>query len=946
MADDNSRHDYRDTLFLPRTDFPMRAKLPQREPDWLARWERDGLYRQLRERAKGRPRFHLHDGPPYANGDIHIGTAMNKVLKDVIVRSRQMTGFDAPYVPGWDCHGLPIEWKIEEAYRKKGKDKDAVDPVEFREECRRFADRWIDVQRDQFKRLGVMGDWDNPYTTMTYEAEAKIVEELLKFAHMGALYRGSRPVMWSPVEKTALAEAEIEYHEHSSTQIDVAFPVIRTDRSELEGAGIVIWTTTPWTIPGNRAIAYGEEIDYALIEVEETGEGAGIACGAKLVVAEALLAAVAERAAITVYGLVARLKGRDLAGTVCAHPWRGKGYEFDVPLLPGDHVTVEQGSGFVHTAPGHGEEDFEVGRRFDLEVPQTVGEDGRYFEHVPLVAGEHVYKVDGKVCELLTEAGALLAASKFVHSYPHSWRSKAPLIFRNTPQWFISMEATGLRAAALKGVDATRWVPERAKNRMRGMIETRPDWVISRQRAWGVPITVFAKAETGEILLDEAVDARILAAVREGGADAWFAGDPRRFLSETQRAAGWEPVTDILDVWFDSGSTHAFVLEDRADLDWPADLYIEGSDQHRGWFQSSLLEACGTRGRPPYQAVLTHGFVLDPQGRKMAKSQGNVVAPQKVIDQSGADILRLWAVSSDYFADVRIGDEILRGHVDAYRKVRNTLRFMLGNLADFEESERLEPAEMPELERWVLHRLAELDAQMRRNVDDFDFNPYFQALYHFCITDLSAFYFDIRKDSLYCDAKDSLRRRAARTVLDLLFYRLTAWLAPVLVFTAEEVWHARFGDDAESVHLQLFPDTPDAWRDEVLATSWREVRKVRRVVNGALEIARRDKAIGSSLQALPVVWIEGDERRALAERVDMAELCITSGLEIRAGSPPEDAYRLDEVTGVGVQVLPAAGGKCERCWVVTEKLGADPAYPGICPRCTEVVRRQAEVSEA
>ena len=939
MADDSSKHDYRSTLFLPETDLPMRAKLPQREPEWLARWEREGLYRQLRAQGQGRPRFHLHDGPPYANGDIHIGTAMNKILKDVIVRSRQMTGFDAPYVPGWDCHGLPIEWKIEEAYRKKGKDKDAVDPVEFREECRRFADRWIDVQREQFKRLGVTGDWDNPYTTMTYEAEARIVEELLKFAHMGALYRGSRPVMWSPVEKTALAEAEIEYHDHTSTQIDVAFPVLRTDRPELEGAGIVIWTTTPWTIPGNRAIAYGEDIDYALIEVEETGEDALVGPGARLVVAEALLAAVAERAAITVYGLAARLKGRDLAGTVCAHPWRGQGYDFDVPLLPGDHVNVEQGSGFVHTAPGHGEEDFEVGQRFDLEVPQTVGEDGRYFAHVPLVAGEHVYKVDRKVCELLTEAGALLAASDFQHSYPHSWRSKAPLIFRNTAQWFIPMEATGLREAALKGVDDTRWVPARSKNRMRGMIETRPDWVISRQRAWGVPITIFAKPETGAILLDDAVDARILAAVREGGADAWFAGDPKRFLSDAQRAEGWEPVTDILDVWFDSGSTHAFVLEDRDDLDWPADLYIEGSDQHRGWFQSSLLESCGTRGRAPYEAVLTHGFVLDPQGRKMAKSQGNVVAPQKVIEQSGADILRLWAVSSDYFADVRIGDEILRGHVDAYRKVRNTLRFMLGNLADFEESERLSPAEMPELERWVLHRLAELDTQMRRNVEDFDFNPYFQALYHFCITDLSAFYFDIRKDALYCDRADSLRRRAARTVLDLLFYRLTAWLAPVLVFTAEEVWRARFGEAAESVHLQQFPETPDGWRDAALAASWRRVRKVRRVVNGALEKARQEKAIGASLQAAPVVWIADAALREAVERVDMAEICITSGLEIRAEKPPGECYRLDDVADVGVEVRSAPGGKCERCWLVTTELGGDPAHPGLCPRCTDVVHR-------
>jgi len=946
MDGDQPSRDYKDTLFLPKTDFPMRAKLPQREPGWLEKWEKEGLYHQLRERAKGRPRFHLHDGPAYANGDIHMGTAMNKVLKDVILRAKQMNGFDAPYVPGWDCHGLPIEWKIEEAYRKKGRNKDEVDPVEFRRECRSFAEHWIDVQRAQFKRLGVVGDWDEPYTTMSYAAEARIVEELLKFARAGALYRGARPVMWSPVEKTALAEAEIEYHDHTSTQIDVAFPVVKTDIPALEEAGIVIWTTTPWTIPGNRAIAYGEELDYTLIEVDEVGDGARAAPGAKLVVAESLLAAVAERAHITVYGILERFKGRDFANTVCAHPWRGQGYDFEVPLLAGEHVTVEQGSGFVHTAPGHGEEDFEVGKRFGLEVPHTVGEDGRYYDHVALVAGEHVYKVDDRVCDLLAEAGALLAASSFQHSYPHSWRSKAPLIFRNTAQWFISMEATGLRESALKGVDSTRWVPERSKNRMRGMIETRPDWVISRQRAWGVPLTLFARAETGELLVDDAVNARIIEAVREEGADAWFSSPPERFLGEKYSPEEWQPVTDILDVWFDSGSTHTFVLEDREDLDWPASLYIEGSDQHRGWFQSSLLESCGTRGRPPYEAVLTHGFVLDPHGRKMSKSLGNVVAPQKVMDEFGADILRLWTVSSDYFEDVRIGDEILRGQVDAYRKIRNTLRFMLGNLADFEPGERVPAAEMPELERWVLHRMAELDAKVRQCVEDFDFNPYFQALYHFCISDLSAFYFDIRKDALYCDSAASPRRRAARTVLDLLFYRLTAWLAPFLVFTAEEVWQSRFGETAESVHLQLFPETPAGWRDDALVETWRSIRAVRRVVTGALEVARRDKEIGASLEATPVLYIADEALRLAVSGVDMAEICITSGLELRGEAPPQDAYRLDEIPSVGVVVKPAEGAKCARCWKLTGDVGSDSEHPEICARCADVVCQRAGMTGA
>jgi len=946
MAGDDSSRNYKDTLFLPRTDFPMRAKLPQREPRWLEKWERDGLYRRLRERAKGRPRFHLHDGPPYANGDIHIGTAMNKVLKDVIVRAKQMNGYDAPYVPGWDCHGLPIEWKIEESYREQGRSKDEVDPVEFRRECRHFAEHWIEVQREQFKRLGVIGNWQQPYTTMSYAAEARIVEELLKFARMGALYRGARPVMWSPVEKTALADAEIEYHEHTATQIDVAFPVVKTDIAALADAAVVIWTTTPWTIPGNRAIAYGDDVDYTLVAVDEVAADARIAPGRKLVVAEGLLPALAERAGITVYGVLERFKGRDFAGTVCAHPWRGRGYDFEVPLLPGAHVTVEQGSGFVHTAPGHGEEDFEVGKRFDLEVPHTVGDDGRFYAHVPLVAGEHVYEVDDKICEVLGEAGALLAASAFRHSYPHSWRSKAPLIFRNTAQWFISMAATGLREAALQGVETTRWIPEHGRNRMRGMIEARPDWVISRQRAWGVPLTLFAKPETGELLVDEEVNARIVEAVRQEGADAWFSSPPERFLGERYSPEAWQPVTDIIDVWFDSGATHSFVLEDRSDLDWPASLYIEGSDQHRGWFQSSLLESCGTRGRPPYDAVLTHGFVLDPEGRKMSKSLGNVVAPQDVIDQYGADILRLWTIASDYFADVRIGDEILRGQVDAYRKIRNTLRFMLGNLADFEASERVPAAEMPELERWVLHRLQELDAEIRRRVEDFDFTPYFQALYHFCISDLSAFYFDIRKDALYCDAETSPRRRAARTVLDLLFYRLTTWLAPLLAFTAEEVWLSRFGETAESVHLQLFPETPASWRDDALVETWRSVRSLRRVVNGALEVARRDKQIGASLEASPLIYIRDEGLRMAASQVDMAEICITSGIALRGGAPPETAYTLDDVDGVGVVVERASGEKCARCWQHTGDVGSDPAHPDICARCTDVVRQRAGATEA
>ncbi len=937
-SNDEKNVDYRDTVFLPRTDFPMRAGLPKTEPKRLAEWQAQDIYGRLRAESAGRPKFVLHDGPPYANGDIHIGHAMNKILKDVIVRSRQMTGFDAPYVPGWDCHGLPIEWKIEEAYRKRGRDKDEVDPVEFRRECREFAARWIERQKEQFQRLGIFGDWERPYTTMAYEAEAAIVEELLKFVRTGRVYRGLRPVLWSPVEKTALAEAEVEYHDHTSTEIDVAFPLIRVPDARLEGAHAVIWTTTPWTIPGNRAIAYGEDIDYALIEVETVADGARARPGARLLVAEALIADFAARAGITVYGIVERFKGAALAGAIARHPWRGKGYDFDVPLLPGEHVTIEQGTGFVHTAPGHGEEDFELGRRFGLEVPRTVGPDGRYHPDVPLVAGEHVYKVADKVCDLLEEAGALMARGRITHSYPHSWRSKAPLIFRTTEQWFISMDRGGLRKAALDGIDAVRWVPARAKNRIRTMVETRPDWVISRQRAWGVPITIFAKPDTGEILNDEAVHARIVAAVRERGADAWFEGDPKRFLSQEQREEGWEPVTDILDVWFDSGSTHAFVLEGRDDLSWPASLYVEGSDQHRGWFQSSLLEACGTRGRPPYEAVLTHGFTQDAEGRKMSKSLGNVVAPQKVVEQYGADILRLWVVSTDYFEDVRIGDQIIRGQVDAYRRIRNTFRYLLGSLAGFDpERERLADEELPELERWVLHRLAELDARLRRHIEDFDFNPYFQALYHFCVQDLSAFHFDIRKDSLYCDAPDARRRRAVRDVMDRVFHRLVVWFAPILVFTSEEVWKTRFGEDAESVHLQQFPETPKNWRDEELAARWKRLRAIRRVVTGALEEARRARLIGASLEAAVVLHLADAADRALVESVDFAEVCIASALDVRAGSGPADAFRLDDAPGVAVTVARASGAKCARCWKVLPEVGGNDRFPETCRRCAEVL---------
>ena len=929
--------DYKDTVFLPKADFPMKAGLPKREPETLERWQKLNIFQRMRDAGQGREKFILHDGPPYANGHLHIGHALNKILKDVITRSQQMLGKDSNYVPGWDCHGLPIEWKIEEKYRKAGKDKDEVPIVEFRRECREFAQHWIDVQREEFKRLGIVGNWDDPYTTMNFAAEAQIVRELGKFLLNGALYKGAKPVLWSVVEKTALAEAEVEYHDHTSTTIHIRFPVVSSPLAELDGAAIVIWTTTPWTMPGNRAVAFGPDIDYVVLKVTGVADGSLARVGEIIAVAEALLADVCAETGITAHEVTHRMKGADLEGTICKHPFNGQGYDFEVPALPAGFVDVETGTGFVHIAPGHGADDWELGIANNVPVPETVDGDGLFMDHVPLFAGKHVFKVNDDVVDAMKEAGGLLASGKLTHSYPHSWRSKAPLIFRNTPQWFISMEKTGLRETALKAIEETRFVPEFGRNRLYGMIETRPDWCVSRQRAWGVPITVFVDKKTGEPLRDEKVFDRIVAAVEEEGADVWFDADPSRFLGNDYNADDYEQVMDILDVWFDSGCTHSFVLEDRDDLQWPASLYLEGSDQHRGWFHSSLLESCGTRGRAPYEAVLTHGFVMAEDGQKMSKSLGNIVSPQNVVDQSGADILRLWVVGSDYSEDLRIGQDIIKHHSDIYRRLRNTLRYLLGNLNGFQESERLAPTQMPELERWTLHRLWELDRMIRQSCNDFHFHPLFTELHNFCTVDLSAFYFDIRKDSLYCDRADSVKRRAARTVLDEIFSCLTAWLAPFACFTAEEAWLARFPDDNDSVHLRLFPDIPDEWRDDALAAKWELVRKLRRVVTGALEVERAEKRIGSSLQAHVVVTAEKAYVDAL-DGIDLAEIGITSTADLREGEAGNGAFTLEDVPGVGVVTTLSEGGKCERCWKVLEEVGSDDDHPGVCGRCADAVK--------
>ena len=968
--------DYKDTLNLPQTDFPMRAGLPKREPEWLARWEEIGIYDRLREK-EGRESFVLHDGPPYANGHLHIGHALNKTLKDMVVRSQQMMGRDSRYVPGWDCHGLPIEWKIEEQYRAKGKNKDDVPINELRGECRKFAEGWVDIQREEFKRLGITGNWADPYLTMDFNSEAVIAEEFMKFVMNGALYRGSKPVMWSPVEKTALAEAEVEYHDHQSHTIWVKFPVIGgTDDSrksghyhalDVLGAKVVIWTTTPWTIPQNRAVCFNEGISYGLYRVTATPEECWANVGELLLIADALAEDVFTKARLEAgqWERVRDVSADELAALTLAHPLRSADgangeWDYDVPMLPGDHVTDEAGTGFVHTAPSHGADDYIIGVKHGLKMTHNVMEDSSFRADLPFFGGALIFDHKGKekdankrVIDKLVEVGGLLARGRIKHSYPHSWRSKAPVIFRNTPQWFTAidkdlgdgMDDNGktIRERALHSIDnLVTWTPKTGRNRLHSMIEARPDWVMSRQRAWGVPLTCFIK-DLGngevEILRDEAVNARIAVAFRESGADAWYEdGAKERFLEGLHDPADWTKVDDILDVWFDSGSTHAFVLRDRADgtPDGIADLYLEGTDQHRGWFHSSLLQACGTKGRAPYKGVLTHGFTLDEKGMKMSKSLGNTIVPAEVTKQYGADILRLWVAQVDFTNDQRIGPEILKGVADSYRRLRNTMRFMLGNLADFSDAEKIAPKDMPELDRLILHRLAELDHVVRKGYAKYDFQGVFQALFQFCTVDLSSFYFDIRKDALYCDGPDSTTRRAARTVLDILFHRLTTWLAPVLVFTMEEVWLNRFPGDKSSVHLEDFPNTPGDWRDDPLAAKWEAIRKARRVVTAALEIQRRDKVIGASLEAAPVVHISDKETLAAVRSVPFEDICITSAISLTSDPAPDEAFRLPEIDGITVVFETAEGDKCQRCWKILPDVGSH-SHAETCGRCNSAL---------
>lgn len=965
--------EYKHTLNLPKTDFPMRAGLPQREPEWLARWEEIGIYDRLREKAAEnpgtRPPFTLHDGPPYANGHLHIGHALNKILKDMVVRSQQMMGFDARYIPGWDCHGLPIEWKIEEEYRAKGKNKDEVDIVDFRQECRKFADGWIDIQRDEFKRLGITGKWEKPYLTMDFRAERIIAEEFQKFLMNGTLYQGSKPVMWSPVEKTALAEAEVEYHDKDSFAIWVKFEVVSD--TELAGANVVIWTTTPWTIPSNKAVVYGADYDYGLYEVIDTPDECWAAPGDRFLLANNLAGDVFKRARLedSMWKRVRAVSADELTGLSLKHPLAGatgaQG-EWDAPrdFRAADFVTADEGTGFVHCAPSHGMEEFELYRDLGMlgeVITYNVMDDGTFREDMPFFGGKAILTAKGKegnankaVIDKLAEVGGLLARGKITHSYPHSWRSKAPIIYRNTPQWFAAIDrpvgdgldtyGKTIRERALTSIDElVKWTPQKGRNRLYAMIETRPDWVLSRQRAWGVPLTCFTRkgalpTDDDFLLRNKEVNARVLAAFEAEGADAWYKdGAKERFLSGIVNPDEWDKVDDILDVWFDSGSTHAFVLRDREDGsdDGLADLYLEGTDQHRGWFHSSMLQSCGTQGRAPYRGVLTHGFTLDAKGNKMSKSVGNTVSPDDVTKQYGADILRLWVGQSDYTGDLRIGPEILKGVADSYRRMRNTMRFLLGALAHFNEADRIETSEMPELEQWVLHRMAELDTRVREGYKAYDFQGVTQALFNFCTLDLSAFYFDVRKDVLYCDG-DSTRRRAARTVLDLLFHRLTAWLAPILAFSMEEVWLERFPGEGSSLHLQDMPNTPESWLNPDLAAKWSSIRQARRVVTAALEVERTNKVIGSSLEAAPKVFVSNAATLDSLKSIQFEDVCITSAIALQDGTGADDAFRLPETDSISVEFQKAPGGKCLRCWKILPDVGTHK-HPGTCKRCSDAV---------
>ena len=887
---------------LPKTDFSMKANLSIREPEILKYWEEIKLYQELRSSRKGQEKFVLHDGPPYANGNIHMGTALNKILKDIIVKFHQMDGKDSVYVPGWDCHGLPIEWKIEEQYKKNKKNKNEVPIVEFRKECRAFAEKWIDVHKGQFKRLGVVGDWENYYSTMSFDAEAQIVRELGKFLKEGSLYRGFKPVLWSTVEKTALADAEVEYHDRKSDTIYAAFTVKTSKIKELEGTDVIIWTTTPWTIPANKALAYNQSLDYLLIHIND-----GEFKNRKIIIAEALLDSVIKDCNIINFQTLKKFKGEGLKDSVCRHPFFDLGYDYDIPMLEARFVTTEQGTGIVHCAPSHGPDDFNLCLNHGIKAIETVDGDGKYTKNVPLFEGLHIFKSNSIVIEKLKEQKKLLSNGELVHSYPHSWRSKAPLVHRATPQWFISMDSHKLRSKALKALDETVFYPSKGKERLKAMIETRPDWCVSRQRVWGVPLPIFVHKKTKEILVDDWVNENIASIYEKEGSDCWFSDDPQKFLGSNYKAQDYEKISDIVEVWFDSGSTHSFVLEKRQDLKWPASMYLEGSDQHRGWFHSSLLESCGTRGRAPFESILSHGFVVDGKGLKMSKSVGNVIAPEDILKKYGADILRIWVASSNYAEDLRIDYSILDQHADSYRKIRNTFRYLLGNINDELEEinlEKVDVKKLPELEQFMLHKIYSLDLNFKKYFKNYDFHNLYKELLNFCTVDLSAFYFDIRKDCLYCDTKDSTKRESTILLLKIILNALLKWFAPILSFTTEEIF--KLAGNKKSIHLEKFINFPMNFKNDDLNLKWLELIKIRDVCNLSIEEKRSAKIIGSSLEALLKIKLN-KENFEIAKDIDLSELCITSSAQVEKTDQNE----------VSVETEKAKGTKCSVCWKIS-----------------------------
>ena len=906
----------KDSLQLPKTAFSMKANLPSKEPGILEKWEKNKMYEKLRKISKGREKFVLHDGPPYANGHIHMGTALNKILKDMVTRFHQMQGKDSIYVPGWDCHGLPIEWKIEELYKKNKKNKDEVPIKDFRSECRDFAKKWIEIQTKEFKRLGVVGDFDNYYSTMSFNGEAQIVRELGKFLLDKSLYQGFKPVLWSTVEKTALADAEVEYKDHTSNTIYAAFKIKKTDKDFLKDANIVIWTTTPWTIPANKALAFNSSLDYSLIEIE----GLDNFKEKKIVIAKELIKSVTESCGLEKFKVVKNFKGSELNKTVCSHPFLKLGYDYDVPMFDARFVTLEQGTGIVHCAPSHGVDDFNLCLKNNIESKYTVDDSGYYTKEIPYFEKTHVFKADPIVIDNLREQKKLLKNDKLQHSYPHSWRSKAPLIYRATPQWFISMEINSLRKKALKAINETDFYPVKGKERLLSMIEGRPDWCVSRQRVWGVPLPIFINKKTKEPLRDKKVIDRIADIYEKEGSDCWFTEKSKRFLGDDYSEKDFDKLNDIVEVWFDSGSTHSFVLEQRKDLKWPADMYLEGSDQHRGWFHSSLLESCGTRGKAPFESILSHGFVVDGKGMKMSKSAGNVILPEDILKNYGADILRAWVCASDYAEDLRIDKTILAQHAESYRKIRNTFRFILGNIKDNFEPQNinnLEIKDFPELERYILNRLFFVDQSIKENLKNYNFHKIYKELLNFCTLDLSSFYFDIRKDTLYCDSLESAKRKACIKVLNIVLECLLKWFAPIFVFTTDEIFSLINKTD-DSIHEKTFVKIPESWKDLKLDNKWKDLFKIKQEANVAIEEKRANKEIGSSLEAEIEIFVNTNEYNLL-DGLDLAEYFITSKAQKFKNKKKEE--------GIKILVKKSNGTKCPRCWKIIQNK---------CNRCDEV----------